>query len=295
MAISETASGIFLSLETPLINSSMVIPRILPSSDRFLRIMLLFHLKLYTLDFYILKSMYWDMFGKVADKVMGRDTEILSIEALRDEKPDELPIDREQPEEEDLETATFSMGCFWGPDARFGAIPGVVRTRVGYAGGEKPDPTYHDLGNHAETIQIDFKPEEISYRELLKIFWNSHSCTSSRTGQYRSMIFFQNGEQRKKAQNSLEDLAESEAVKTQIEKLENFNLAENYHQKYHLRQRNDFLKFFQNIYSAGQLINSTAAAKINGIIAGFGKESFEREIDSYGLEEDLKKVIIKGL
>ena len=57
-----------------------------------------------------------------------------------------------------LETATFGMGCFWGPDARFGSLPGVIRTRVGYAGGTTPSPTYRQMGDHTETVEIDFDP-----------------------------------------------------------------------------------------------------------------------------------------
>ncbi|MDY6788481.1 MAG: peptide-methionine (S)-S-oxide reductase MsrA [Candidatus Nanohaloarchaea archaeon] len=235
------------------------------------------------------------MLGKIADKLTGRDTEILSMEALRDERPDKLPIDREQPDE-DLETATFAIGCFWGPDARFGAIPGVVRTRVGYAGGEKTDPTYHDLGNHAETVQIDFDPGKISYKELLEIFWSSHDCTAPSSMQYRSIIFFDNKDQKEKAKKSLENQEqESSRIKTDIKRLDTFNLAENYHQKYHLKQRSDFREFFRDIYSAGQITNSTAAARINGIIAGFGTEELEDEIGSYGLTEELERKVRRGL
>src|SRR4051812_14157562 len=72
-------------------------------------------------------------------------------------------------------TATFAMGCFWSPDARFGSTPGVVRTRVGYTGGELPDPTYAKLGDHTETIQLDYDPARISYEELLQIFWTGHN------------------------------------------------------------------------------------------------------------------------
>ena len=73
----------------------------------------------------------------------------------------EIPYDQKMNEVE-TETATFALGCFWGPDASFGALEGVVRTRVGYAGGSSENPTYEMIGDHTETIEIDYDPEVIS-------------------------------------------------------------------------------------------------------------------------------------
>jgi len=75
--------------------------------------------------------------------------------------------DTQAPASEMTETATFGVGCFWGPDAQFGALDGVVCTRVGYAGGTKTDPTYHSLGDQTEVFQLDFDPDVISYSDLL--------------------------------------------------------------------------------------------------------------------------------
>jgi len=86
----------------------------------------------------------------------------------------EIPYDQKM-NELDSETATFALGCFWGPDASFGALEGVVRTRVGYAGGTTEGPTYKMIGDHTETIEIDYDPAVISYRELLEIFFDSHN------------------------------------------------------------------------------------------------------------------------
>ncbi|MFB6190699.1 MAG: peptide-methionine (S)-S-oxide reductase, partial [Candidatus Nanohaloarchaea archaeon] len=80
----------------------------------------------------------------------------------------------------ELEKAAFGMGCFWGPDALFGSLEGVVRTRVGYAGGEKKDPTYKDLGNHTETVLVEYDPERIGYEDLLDVFWENHDFRSYR-------------------------------------------------------------------------------------------------------------------
>ena len=85
------------------------------------------------------------------------------------------PIDAAAPS--NIETATFALGCFWSPDARFGVVPGVVRTRVGYAGGNTQNPSYHDLGGHTESIQIDYDPTQTSYKTMLELFWANHTPT----------------------------------------------------------------------------------------------------------------------
>lgn len=79
--------------------------------------------------------------------------------------------------------ATFAMGCFWGPDAYFGATKGVLRTRVGFTGGSKDGPAYKSLGDHTEAIEIDFDPSEISYESLLQLFWTNHDPTARTTKQ----------------------------------------------------------------------------------------------------------------
>ena len=83
------------------------------------------------------------------------------------------PIDRSVPEE--LKTATFAAGCFWAPDARFGVISGVVRTRVGYSGGAEENPTYYEMKDHTETLQLDYDPGRVSYVELLDVFFGAHN------------------------------------------------------------------------------------------------------------------------
>ena len=103
--------------------------------------------------------------------------------------------------------ATFAAGCFWGPEARFRRIPGVVDAAVGYMGGHVKNPTYQmvctDGTGHAEVVQVDFDPAQVSYRELLHTFWTCHNPTTlNRQGpdvgsSYRSAIFYSNEEQRK--------------------------------------------------------------------------------------------------
>jgi peptide-methionine (S)-S-oxide reductase len=108
-----------------------------------------------------------------------------------------------------MEKATFGAGCFWGIEEKFRKTNGVISTRVGYSGGTIKNPTYKDVCSsetgHAEVVEIVYDPSIVSYEELLNIFWNVHDPTSlNRQGwdigtQYRSVIFYQNEEQKKTA------------------------------------------------------------------------------------------------
>ena len=103
-----------------------------------------------------------------------------------------------------LETATFALRWFWGPDAQFGQLKGVYKTQVGYAGGTTPSPTYYGMGDHTESIEIYYDPKVVSYNDLLDIFWESHSPTSRPySRQYMSMIMYNSEKQRRSAEASL--------------------------------------------------------------------------------------------
>ncbi len=98
--------------------------------------------------------------------------------------------DESAPTSAETETATFALGCFWGPDARFGSFDGVIRTRVGYAGGTTADPTYHDIGNHTEAVQLEYDPSEITYTTLLMIALESHDPRRQPSKrQYQHILF----------------------------------------------------------------------------------------------------------
>lgn len=143
-----------------------------------------------------------------------------------------------------LEKATFAAGCFWGVEAEFRQIKGVKSTQVGYSGGEMPDPTYEgvctDTTGHAESVEITFDPDKLSYEKLLDVFWNSHDPTQvNRQGpdvgtQYRSVIFYHNEKQKKAAEKSKQQLQEKTKGKiaTEIIPAQPFYLAEEYHQQY---------------------------------------------------------------
>jgi peptide-methionine (S)-S-oxide reductase len=168
-------------------------------------------------------------------------------------------------------TATFGIGCFWGPDAQFGAIGGVVRTRVGYAGGTKIDPTYHALGDHTEVFQVEFDPDAISYRDLLARVFNSHNPQhQTRNTQYQSVVLAATEDQRAVLDDFLTTRGlTAEGIGTRIEQLSRFYPAEDYHQKYKLRSVSAFMDAFEAAgYGDDELRESPIAAKLNGYAAG---------------------------
>ena len=208
------------------------------------------------------------------------------------------PIDLSAPN--NIKTFTCGMGCFWGPDSKFGIMDGVVRTRVGYAGGTTENPTYRNLGDHIETIQIDYDPEKLTFEKLLEIFWNGHKPTRTVwKRQYTSALFFQTeseGELAKETRNRISSELD-EKVHTEIIPLERFYLAEMYHQKYHLQGYEELISEYRTIYpNFTDILNSTSAARVNGYIGGYGDSAkFENEFPILGLSEDkgafLRKII----
>jgi len=145
-----------------------------------------------------------------------------------------------------LERATFGAGCFWGVEAEFRRVEGVIATRVGYTGGHVANPTYKQVCNgdtgHAEAVEVVFDPSKVSYEALLEVFWANHDPTQvNRQGpdfgeQYRTVIFYHSPEQKRAAEASKEALAKSgryrRPIATQIVEASTFWEAEEYHQQY---------------------------------------------------------------
>lgn len=145
-----------------------------------------------------------------------------------------------------VERAVFGAGCFWGVEAEFRRTPGVLKTEVGYAGGTVLNPTYEqictDTTGHAEVVAVDFDPAEVSFDQLLDVFWANHNPTQlNRQGpdfgkQYRTVVFYADDAQKQTAEASKQRLAESgkfsKPVVTQIVPLTNYFPAEDYHQQY---------------------------------------------------------------
>ena len=151
-----------------------------------------------------------------------------------------------------MEKAIFGGGCFWCTEAVFKMLMGVSKVKPGYAGGKAEDATYAKVSGgktgHAEVIYIEYDPKEVSYRDLLTVFFGSHDPTTvNRQGndigtQYRSIIFYTTDEQKEEAERFINDINESskegERVVTELEPLERFYDAENYHQDYYANNKN---------------------------------------------------------
>ena len=168
---------------------------------------------------------------------------------------------------------------------------------MGYAGGASANPSYYKLGNHTETVEIDYDPSRITYGDLLAIFWASHDPTRPPwSQQYKSIIFYHDDDQRQTAEASKQDEAiERKAeIHTEIRPFQKFWPAEDYHQKYYLRLNHDFIKEFNAIYPDPRgFTSSTAAARVNGFLGGKGTlAQLQEEIDGYGLSREAKGKLI---
>ena len=143
-----------------------------------------------------------------------------------------------------MEIAILGLGCFWGPEIKFSKIEGVIKTEVGYCGGNSPTTTYKDVctgnTNHAEVVKLDFDEKIITYEKILKIFFQIHDPTTLNSQgpdfgtQYRSEIFYLNDQQKSIAEKMIEkeNLKLSGKVVTKASLVKNYCTAEEYHQRY---------------------------------------------------------------
>ena len=143
-----------------------------------------------------------------------------------------------------MEIAVLALGCFWGPEKKYGQLDGIYRTEVGYCGGNSPNTNYREVctgtTNHAEAVKLEFDPEVITYEQIIKKFFEFHDPTTLNSQgpdfgtQYRSEIFYLNDEQKIIAQKIIDDVNTklSGKVVTKLSELKNYCTAEEYHQKY---------------------------------------------------------------
>jgi len=174
-----------------------------------------------------------------------------------------------------------------------------VRTKVGYAGGKSVQPSYYNIGDHVETIEVDYDPAAISYSTLLSMFWSSHNPTVPHKRQYMSAIFYYSDDQRQLAAETMkeEQRRHNATILTNILPAGKFTEAENYHQKYLLRSYPLLFRLFG--FDDRSLIDGHVAAKVNGYIGGYGSlEQFERDSAVWQLNEQqstaLRTVIARG-
>ena len=143
-----------------------------------------------------------------------------------------------------MEIAVLGLGCFWGPEIKFSKLEGVIKTEVGYCGGDNKETTYKEIcsgnTNHAEVVKLDFDPKVISYEKILKFFFEIHDPTTLNSQgpdfgtQYRSEIFYLNDKQKEIAENIIKKVNSnfSEKIVTKSSLLKNYCPAEEYHQRY---------------------------------------------------------------
>ena len=143
-----------------------------------------------------------------------------------------------------MEIAVLALGCFWGPEIKYSKIPGIIKTEVGYCGGDKPKVTYNEVctgeTNHAEVVKLDFDENQISYEEIINKFFEFHDPTTLNSQgpdfgtQYRSEIFYLNDQQKISAEKMIEkeNLKLSGKVVTKTSLVKNYCPAEEYHQRY---------------------------------------------------------------
>jgi len=177
--------------------------------------------------------------------------------------------DDRAPDRADTETFTAAVGCFWGPDASFGALPGVVRTRVGYAGGTEPNPTYEAVGDHSEAVQVDYDPDETTFDALVEAAIDMHAPQRQPAKrQYQHVLFHETDREREAIERALDDL-DVPSVETRVDPLDSFTVAEPYHQKFNLSGKRWAEGAFEDAgYDRADVRESPAAAKLNAVLAG---------------------------
>ncbi|WP_046178404.1 peptide-methionine (S)-S-oxide reductase MsrA [Domibacillus tundrae] len=198
-----------------------------------------------------------------------------------------------------IQTATLGMGCFWSPDARFGAMPGVIRTRVGFAGGTTHEPVYRQMGDHTETVQIDFDPSLLSFEDIIRTFWAHHTSThrvTYRERQYMSILFYHDQQQKQtidKVKKELE-LERKETIETEIQPFTAFILAEDRHQKYHLKRFKQAAGMLETSFpSEASFMNSTLIARLNGFVKEFGTlQNIHQEIKLWNIPDSSRHILL---
>lgn len=169
----------------------------------------------------------------------------------------------------------------------------MVRTRVGYAGGTRANPSYHSLGDHTETVDIEYDPQQTNYERLLQLFWRNHDPTSNCSRQYMSAIFYHDDEQKTLAERTMKEQASKHRknIATKILPAKEFYNAEDYHQKF-LLQKHGALLSSMDVEPGDDLIRSHAAARLNGYVGGYGSlEQFETEWEKLGFTNQMAEYV----
>ncbi|CAJ1317115.1 peptide-methionine (S)-S-oxide reductase MsrA [Paenibacillus nuruki] len=173
------------------------------------------------------------------------------------------------------EQLTLAMGCFWNPEALFGQFNGVIQMATGYAGGTTTHPTYRNLGDHSESIEITFHPQQISLEQLLHTFWTHHrpeAINGYKGRQYMSILFYRNIEQYEIMVHVQQQYA-PQSLHTEILAYTDFTRAEERHQKYYLQRKPELLKQgIKHLDSQENLFHSMIGARLNAWAKGYLSE-----------------------
>ena len=169
---------------------------------------------------------------------------------------------------------------------------------MGYAGGAKPQPTYHDLGDHAEALQLDFDPRHVSFEDLLDLCFAERRPTRPPwSRQYMVAFFFHDAEQKRQIEAKREAVEQrwKETLHLEILPADSFYRAEDYHQKYYLQRHSELMDDLQGFYPDFQdVVDSTAAARLNGFLGGARTHLLQAEdLGRYGLSERAQRVLRK--
>jgi peptide-methionine (S)-S-oxide reductase len=162
------------------------------------------------------------------------------------------------------------------------------------------NPTYHNLGNHSESIEIDYDPTVVSYEDLLKIFWEGHDPGArSWSTQYKAAIFYHNDGQKRLAEETRDRIEATGKIKvrTEILPFSTFYVAEDYHQKYSLRGQTELMREFRDIYPSDEaFMNSTVAARVNGYLTGLaGFEGVREAVDDLRLSAQSRDRLLAAI
>lgn len=213
--------------------------------------------------------------------------------ALSEKSP---PIDAMAPAQ--LEVALFSMGCFRGSEARLGFTKGVWKTCVGYAGGAFPSPTYDNIGDHVETVRVEYDPRTISYGQLLELFMYWYCASPLDPSPRRAaLIFVRDAKERRLAQAAVDRnvLCGRGYPKARIVPFKSFHPAEAWCQKHHLRRASWlFEELLALCGTEERLLRSTSAARLNGLLGQPSVPSLSslpEDIDLYGLSPDTVRAL----
>ena len=190
--------------------------------------------------------------------------------------------------------AYFSMGCFWGSEALMGSAPGVVLTRVGFAGGTLENPSYSAIGDHVETVEVIYDPEQIDYSTLLRHFWTHHNARAKPIfRQYASAVFCSSQEQIDAAKAVREEWQTKgdDKVLTAVLPLNKFYPAAENHQKYYLQQD---AKLLQSLPGEEHRLHTVLATKLNAVSGRSGeREILEQTLSELGVDSKAQSVLFK--